>query len=364
MTQAWDIDVVIGVHTTSRPIERAVSSALRNEARVRVSVVAHNVAPDAIADRLAELAARPDVRILHLSDGVRSPANAFNHGFAAAEAEYLCLVGSDDELSDGALDAWLDLAHRADADVVIAPVLKVASGGVPSPRSRRGRVTDLDGDRDRLFERASPLGLLRRATVGAARFSTDLPRGVDQSFCVGLWFGDHRIAFDPTTPPYREYDDQRDRVTKSGGPAADDLGYLGAIEQEPAFASMTTAARRALAAKIIRVHVMSAIESRLGPDGLRAQDRSDLAAIVERLEGWAPGVRGILAVRDVRALDAALRPGAQGPEVIEAIGDRTRYAVWDAVLTSNPLRVLHRHAPLRSMAAGRRVARAVSATAR
>ncbi|WP_396656716.1 glycosyltransferase [Microbacterium sp.] len=357
------VEVIVGVHTPARPVERAVASVLRNQVSLRVTVVAHNTDPAAVRGRLATLADDPRVRVLELSDGVRSPANAFNFGLDAAEGDFFSLVGSDDELAAGALDAWAELADRASADVVMAPIRRVPGDGVPSPRVRRGRVVRLDGDRDRLFERAAPLGLVRLARFPHLRFTTGLPRGVDQVYAMHLWFSGASIAFDPAAPAYLEHDDQTDRVTLAGGPLADDLAYLDAMESDPAFAGMTPVARRALAAKLIRVHLLGAIASRAESEAFTDADRAAVVEVLARLRGWGRGLDGLLAVRDRRALRAASAAGTSAAQLHHAVGDRSRHATWSAVLTVNPLKVLHRHAPLRSMAAGLRVARAVTRAA-
>lgn len=357
------VDVIIGVHNASRPVERTVASALDNHVAVRVMVVAHNTDADAVRRRLGVLADDPRVIVLELHDGIRSPANSYNHALDSATADFISVVGSDDELAQGALDAWVALADRVGADVVVAPILRVGGGPVPSPRVRPGRVDGLDGDRDRLFERTAPLGLVSRARFGALRFTEGLPRGIDQAYGLHLWFSGARIAFDPTMPPYLEHDDQRDRVTKAGGRAIDDLRYFDAIESDPVFRSMTPAARRAVAAKIVRVHVISSIAMHLSDDGLTDEDRRDFAYAVDRLRGWAPRLEGLLSLRDHRALAVALRPGASGAQIRAAIGDRTSYLSWSALMTHHPLLALHRHAPFRSLAAGRSVARSISRTA-
>ena len=356
------MEIVVSVHNASRPVERAVASALRNSISLRVTVIVHNTAPEGIRERLGAILSDPRVRMLELQDGVRSPANAFNFGLEHASGDFLCLVGSDDELESGAVDAWASLAARESADVVVAPIRRAESGGVPAPRVRRGRIAPLDGDRDRLFERVAPLGLVRLARFPGLRFSEGLPRGVDQIFGLHLWFSGARVAFDPSTPAYVEWDDQKDRVTKSGDALIDNFRYLDLFDGDAVFRSMTRSARRAVVARMLRVYVVGSIPSRLTETGLTDDDRTALASILERLRLWAPGVDGLLAWRDRRAIAAALDPLRSGADVRAAIGDRSRFFRADVLLTVNPLLVLHRHAPLRSLLAGRRVARAVAAS--
>lgn len=358
------VEAIVCVHNASRPVERAVASALRNAVDLRVTVVAHNVGIDDITRRLGALSGDSRVRVLGLADGVRSPANAFNFALDRLEAEFMSLIGSDDELADGALDAWARLAEESAADVVVAPILRQSGGAVPAPRVRRHRVRSLDGDRDRLFERVAPLGLVRMASFPGLRFTTGLPRGVDQIFGLHLWFSGASVAFDPTAPAYIEWDDQTDRVTTAGGALADDFGYLDLIEQDEVFARMTPAARRAVAARIVRVYLVGGVARRVTPAGLPERDRDFLASAWRRLQAWAPGVVGLLAVRDRRAISVALDASADGRKVAAATGGRGRYLSYGALMTVNPLRVLHRHAPLRSLYAGRRVAEDVAASRR
>lgn len=355
------IEAVVCVHNVTRPVERATASALRNATPLRVTVVVHNTDTAAVRSRLGSLVDDPRVRVLELRDGVRSPANAFNFAIDNASGEFLSLIGSDDELADGALDAWVSLADRSSADVVVAPIRRVGAGAVPSPRVRAGRTTALDGDRDRLFERVAPLGLVRLSRFPSLRFQEGLPRGVDQVYGLHLWFSGAAVAFDPTTPAYLEWSDQTDRVTTAGGPLADDFGYLDAFERDEVFLGMSPAARRAVAARIIRVYLIGGVARRVTESGLSDRDRACLLDTLRRLEGWAPGVKGILALRDRRALITALDPASTAQTLRAAIGDRSRYLTPSALLTVNPLRLLHRHAPFRSLLAGRRVARAVSA---
>lgn len=355
-----DAEVIIGVHSETRPVERAVASVLANEAALLITVIAHNIAPDVVLRRLGPLADDARVRVLELADGVRSPANAFNFGLDNAAGRYVGLLGSDDELAPGALDAWLRLAAEHDADVVIAPILRIESGAVPSPRTRPGRVARLDGDRDRLFERTAPLGLWRAERFDSLRFTEGLPRGVDQAFGLHLWFGGAQVVFDPASPAYLEHDDQADRVTRSPGAADADFAFLDAVEADPVFSRMPAAARRAVAAKILRVHVIAAIAVRTAAGGLDEIDRRSLERVWARLCGWSSGVNGILAIRDMRVLRTALRPDASPAAARDALGKRARYLTPGALLTANPLRLLHRHAPFRSLLAGRRTARAVT----
>ncbi|WP_336645105.1 glycosyltransferase [Microbacterium sp. USHLN186] len=343
------VDVIIAVHNDRRPVERAVSSALRNVVSTRVSVIAHNVAPNAISTRLGALFEDPRVRVLSLMDGVRSPANAFNFGLDSADAEYVAIVGSDDTLEPGALDGWVRLAEESGADAVIAPIMR-DDGAVPTPRVRSGRVgRPLDADRDRLFDRTAPLGLQRRLPTSPLRYTTGLPRGVDQRYGLMLWTH-YRCVFDPTLPAYREHADQDDRVTHAFGALANDFTFLdGLLEVVEA---LPKALRRAIAAKMIRVHLVPGVRTRARAGVLTDADVTTATAILRRLVEAVPECTALLPramKRDVLALESGSMTNvtaARSPRtgVAEMLPMQLRFA-------------LHRHAPLRTAFAGRHVAR-------
>ncbi len=352
------IEVVIGVHTDARPIERVAASALRAASPVGVTIIAHNTDPAGIRSRLGPIADDPHVRVIGLADGMRSPANAYNAGLDVASGEFVSIIGSDDEFAPGALDAWLALADQTGADVVVAPISRTSGGFGTAPRPRPRRVGHLDGDRDRLFERAAPLGLVRRELLSDLRLTTGIQRGEDQAFTLHLWFSGANVSFDPRLPPYIEHDDQDDRVTRASAPLEDDLHFLGAVEADPAFATMSRAARRAFGAKTIRVFLIDAIAARLGDAGLDAATVESLRAALARIEAWAPGPRRLLSRRDRAILAAALRGRDASPDIRVLLDRRDGFRSFDAIVPADPTLVLHRHAPLRSLLAQRRVSRA------
>ncbi|MDF2559698.1 MAG: glycosyltransferase [Microbacterium sp.] len=349
------VDVIVGVHNDRRPIERAVASALRNRLPIRVSVVAHNVDVALIRARLGTVGDDDRVRLLELQDGVRSPANAFNHGLDHATGEFVSIVGSDDELEEHALDEWVALADRLGADMVIAPVVRDGGEGVPTPRvraSRFGRIAD--PDRDRLFERAAALGLQRRAPTEHLRYATGLPRGEDQAYGLELWAG-HRVVFDPRTPAYREHADQDDRITHVFGPLLEDFTFLDVLR--PVLEKVAPAVRRAVAAKIVRVHLVPAIRVRAAAGSLTPEDRAAAAGVLRAMTDLAPSCLGLLPrtlAPEIRAASAAV--AAPSPV-------RGRLGVVRDLLPIDLRALLHRHAPLRLQLAGRVVARRTARSA-
>lgn len=342
-----DVDVIIPVHTPSRPIRRAAASVLANEADVRVTVVAHNTDPDGIADRLGDLAEHPAVRLLPLQDGIPSPAGPMNHGIAAAEAPYFSVLGSDDELDPGAIDSWLGIARSTGATTVI-PRVRVEERLEPTPPTRRGRTRDLDPERDRLSYRCMPLGLIDRTRFPDLRFTPGLTSGEDLEFTAELWFTGSRIAYARTGPAYFGHDDADDRVTRVLRPLAEDFAFLDIVAARPWYSTAPVSLRRAFGVKNLRVHLMDAVVARLdAPGGIEAY-AADLLAIADRIERMSPGATALLARADRKVLRELASDAPSSERILAHVGARWGGG-FDARLTVNPLLSLHRQAPYRTL---------------
>ncbi|MEV4666860.1 glycosyltransferase family A protein [Microbacterium sp. LWO12-1.2] len=342
-----DVDVVIPVHTPSRPIERAVRSVLANTVAVRVTVVAHNTNADAIAANLADLADHPGVRVLSLQDGISSPAGPMNHGIDAAEAPYFCVLGSDDELDPGALDSWHTVAVSTGATTVI-PRVRVEQSVETTPPTRRGRTRDLDPVKDRLLYRCMPLGLIDRSRFGHLRFTPGLASGEDLEFTAELWFTGSHIAYDRNGPAYFGHDDATDRVTRTVRPLAEDFAFLDIVAARPWYAAAGADLRRAFGVKNLRVHLMDAVAARLeAPGGIEAHS-AELLAVAARIERMSPGAIALLARADRKVL---VELGGSAPSAEQIRTHLT--ARWgggpDGRLTANPFLSLHRQAPYRTL---------------
>lgn len=347
------VDVTIAVHSASRPVARAVASVVdRTEAAVRATVVAHNIDPEIIRAQLGAYATHASVRLLSLQDGIRSPAGPMNLGIAEATARFYSLLGSDDEFAAGAIDSWLAVQRRTAASVVIPRITLVDGSPDPYPPVRGGRRrSKLDADRDRLHYRSAPLGLIDRNTFGALRLTEGLASGEDLAFSSTLWMTASSIAYDLDGPPYVCHDDAEDRVTSAPRPVADDFGYLDAIEAAPWFSSSSRANRIALAVKIIRVHCFDAVAARLDTFDDAPLLHHEIAAVVDRISGWAPGTLDLLSRAD-RALIDAVSTQTPSSTLRELLERRRAYRSPAAQLPRNPLRALHRQAPFRTLLAG------------
>lgn len=345
---AFDVDIVVPVHTTERPIRRTVASVVdHNACDVRVIVVAHNIDPELIRANLGEYADRPDVRLSHLADGIHSPAGPLNHGIAEGTAAYFGVLGSDDEFEPGAVDSWHALATETSADAVLARVQRSLRGPEPLP-TRRGRTRALDAVRDRLSYRCVPQGLVSRARFGHLRFSPGLASGEDQAFTTELWFTGSCLAYDRQGPAYVLNEDGDDRVTATPRPVAEDFAFLDIIAATDWYARLSPAQKRAWGVKNLRQHLMDAIAARLtSPEGFACHSDA-LLSVAGRIEELSPGATALLARCDRDAIDELRRPD---PDTERIIAHLTRR--WGrnhaAFLPRNPLRALHRQAPWRTM---------------
>lgn len=353
MTEAaFTVDLVIAVHNPQRPIARAVRSGLDSGADVRTTVVCHNVGRGAIAAALGEIADHSRVRLIELHDGVRSPSGPFNAGIDIADAAWVAIMGSDDELEAGAIDDWLATAVSNDADMVLPPIVRRGDDGdqlvatpPASPRCDRG----LQGVRDRLAYRSAPLGLIRRAALGDLRFDGGIATGEDVLFSARLYFSGIRIVRHRGRG-YVVHDDATDRVTSAPVTVREALGFVDGLLDSRWFRSQPLAVRIALAVKTLRVNVLGQFVARPAPAQWTEAERDDLLVVVRALEQSAPGAIDRLSRAD-RALLDALDPtnGEDAHRIVALAARRRRYGLPSTVATRRIEYVLDREGPGRVM---------------
>lgn len=347
------VDVIVAVHTSSRPIARAVASVVDHTvAPVRVTVVAHNIAREIIRQNLGRFADDERVRLLHLQDGIASPSGPLNHGLGQASARYFAVMGSDDEFEPGAIDSWLSLAKRSGAAVVISRIRHTTGRVESSPAARPFRRQRLDAVKDRLAYRSAPLGLIQRERFGELRFVEGLRSGEDLPYVVRLWFSGARVAFDRRGPAYLVHDDEDDRVTFTPRPITEDFAFLDHVVDDPNFADLSSRQREALAVKFIRTHLFDAVLNRSADPRWSEEERADIAAVAHRIIELAPRSTRLLSRVDRKLLDAILTAATPADVAIALVHKRSNYATFAALLPSNPLYALHAQAPLRTLAAG------------
>lgn len=345
------VDVLIPVHTAQRPIARATASVLTTASiDTRVTVVCHNVATEQIAAALGAWALDPRVRLLHLEDGVPSPAGPINAGLDAASGEFTAILGSDDEYEPGAIDAWVAVARRDAADVVIPPLRDSPGGLTKSPPVRPFRTSRLDGVKDRLAYRTVQLGLVSRHRFGDIRMTSGLRTGEDVIQGASLWYSDARISILRDGPGYLIHeDDPANRSSSGSKPAAESLLFLDAVLAPDFTSTLTASQRESFAVKLLRTHVMDILGASLGA-GAPGPDLAALSAGVRRIVGLAPTCMGIVSRRESRILSELL--GAADPELLSAeLAILTDYRRPTNLLPASSRQLLHREAMPRFLAA-------------
>lgn len=345
------VDVIIAVHDESRPIERAVGSVLEHtRADVRVTVVCHGLQPAEVAQRLAAYELDQRLRLVAFDDGVRSPAGPFNAGLDAATARYTSVMGSDDELQVGAIDAWLEIAARDEADVVIARLRHAAGSFVATPPTRPLRRSRLDAVRDRLSYRSAPLGLVSRSRFGELRFTTGVPTGEDIAYVTALWFSRARISYAIGHPAYLVHDDAVLRASSSPRDIALDLAFLPRLISAPETSALDETSKRTLAVKLWRINVFGTIHNRR-ESPFSVEERRTLAALCEQLVEFSPQALGDLSIADHRLVKAARAVEISGDELSAFSDGRRRFARPASMLSWRISNVFAREAPIRMMAA-------------
>ncbi|MBD8022244.1 glycosyltransferase [Microbacterium sp. Sa1CUA4] len=278
-----EIEIIVRVHRSDRPLRRAVESILEYPAAGAV-VVAHGIDPAEL-----DLPGDPRIRVVRCDEGVGFSGFASNAGLDACEAEFIGLLDSDDYLEPGALAALHSRIIRAGVDGVIIP-LKF-EGETTSTRSPATiRRTRLDPARDRLFFRTVPAGLYRRETWQGlpVRFEEGVPAGVDQKFSAILYSSGIRIAHFPADPAYVMCDDGKPRVTTITRPLAEHAEAWRRLWHDEHVLAIAPRHRRALAEKFVQVHILGMVAVRPEPSQWREGDFEFLAQLARRVESLEP----------------------------------------------------------------------------
>lgn len=347
-------EIVIAAHDPNRDVERAVASVVRSR-RARAIVVAHNTPRTGIVDKLGTLAQHPRVEVLELQDGVRSPAGPFNLGLDQATADWVGVLGSDDELAAGAIDGWLERAMRTSADIIVPLVRDADTGRVTStPPMRRRHV--VDPVKDRIAYRSAPLGLIRRDVLADTRFTSGLGSGEDIAVSVELWFAGHRITFAEDAPAYLVHADAPTRVTSTNRPIAHDMAFLPALEETLDRLALVGRRRRAIVTKILRINVFQLVLNRSTAPWSEGE-RRELAAVTRAVLDLDPTCVRSLSIVERRLVDAMIDVDTPREALVSLARKRTDPRVPMAILTRDPRGLFAADAPLRFGLAQRALSR-------
>lgn len=340
------VDVIIPVHTDERPIARAVASVLHSTtADVRVNVVCHNVEVGRIARALGLWAGDPRVRLLEHRDEAPSPAGPVNAGYRSATAEFTALLDSDDVYETGAIDAWLAVQRRDDADVVIQP-LRHADGRSPrTPPLRPGRRKRLNGVKDRLAYRTRQHGLVRRSSFPGLAMTPGLRTGEDVVQGARIWYSPARISYARGAPAYVIHTDRGDRTSARAKPAAESLAFLDDVLGEGFLSRLSAEQRESFAVKLLRTHIMDVLSASIAMHATE-RDMPALSQAVQRITDVAPTAMAILSRREARIVRALL-----GGRYLDWLAHEllvvTDYRRPSNLIPASLPRLFHREAPLR-----------------
>ncbi|MDO4242222.1 MAG: glycosyltransferase [Actinomyces sp.] len=376
------VDVVIACHNPARPVGRAVASVLEGNPQACVTVVCHNRRAEEIA-QVIDPVHRGRVRYLEHRDPRPSASGPFNAGIRAARTPWVSIMGSDDSLAPGAVASWLRLARATGAEFIV-PRLALGTPRtiVPTPAARPTRLLGPTlaglGPRrsavprplvlrlaligrglstaslvaDRLSYRSAPLGLMSVAML--AREDLWLVEGATVGGDVAMvtrMFATVPTAYDARGPVYLIGEDASDRVTYVVRPIAEQLGFLDELLDQDWARALDLRSRRAVAAKMARIHLFGAVHYRPDASTWTPQERADLAACAAHLEAFAPGYATVLSVAETALLRACLDPQVPASELISRSAARRRHGRPSTLLTGSPLTILSREAPLRLMGA-------------
>lgn len=347
---ASSIEVIIACHDPSRPLARAVSSLFQDVSvrdRVHAVIVAHETGPGALEAQLAEV--EGDWRVVPFKDGVRSPAGPFNYGLRSVRSEYCAVMGSDDFLEPGAMEAWLGQADATRADAVIAPIRIQGESRMPNPLVRLFRSARLDASRDRLFYRTAPLGIVRTQTMRdlGLTMAEGVRVGEDFEFGIRLWSLANRVDFARNAPCYVIGTDARVRTTYAPLSLEERFEPISRLLDDGLPQALSAAHRRALAIKLVRISVLGAAHTLSTQDAWRDDEEVvDLAAALRRLLALAPRVLEPFNLQNRWVLDALLLE----PTISRVTAEVKRSATatrWERWATRNPLYIFHRESMLR-----------------
>ncbi len=144
----------------------------------------------------------------------------------------------------------------------IAPLRTPAGDILAAPRIRPSKPRVLHPLRDGLAYRSVPYGLLRRESLQAVGFAytEGILTGEDLEPTLRLWFRSGAVCYPYGAPAYRQTDDSgAARVTSSIRPLREEFAWLERLLETDWLRQASTAERRAIAHKILRVHGIGAL---------------------------------------------------------------------------------------------------------
>ena len=352
------VDVVIPVHSETRPLGRAVDSAIaamRNlpPADYVITVVAHHLPAERVRTMLSEdQSAR--VNVIECADEGTTPAGPRNTALERTTATFICFLDSDDTLDPGAVDRWLSIAQRHGSDWVL-PFQHHSDGRADmTPITRPWRSTNLSAVADRLYYRSSAFGLIRVATARAsgARFDTEVITAEEQTFVLRLHTHAQRIDYARGVPGLLVHADATDRVSRVPIPVREQAVPALRLCREEWFAQAPVTLRAGFLLKFIRVNIFPFIELHLKAGTWNSEQARAAHESIRSLLDSIPLYRNQLSRADSHVLELLSDPDTEPARLMAALVARRRFATPAALLTQRLSWLFARNAPLRISAAG------------
>lgn len=318
-----DAQIVIPVHSTDRPIRRAVSSVL-NCANAGVVVVAHGVDPTEL-----DIPSCKRVQVLVLEERLGLPGAAFNAGLNSTSAPWVGVLGSDDWFEPGALEAMLSHAKARRVDGVIAPLRHMGSVRnevTPASWFRR----NLHPSKSYMYYRTAPLGIFSGAILRDPKFQfrADVPAGVDFINGPVLWSVGLNISFYPQDPAYVVGNDAVNRVTKVRGPLADHAAVWADLWDHPVIRNLGARDRKAIAHKIWVTHIFPIANGRRSRDAWLEGDFTWLSQMTRLLVDEVPTLPNTVLRAAAPTLDALLNEDREALFAAQEKSDKQSYLAW------------------------------------
>lgn len=348
------IDVILPVHATSRPLDRAVASVVDGglpvgtEGGVRITVVCHNIAPELVLPML-----RPDFRqivtLLERHDSGRTPGEPRNFALDHVEAEYVCFLDSDDTFDPGALARWVRIARKHSSAVVLARLSHSSGKLVRTPVMRPGRTRNLDVVADRLVCRTHVFGLIRTDAIErlGLRFAEGFVAGEDQSFSLPLYCDAGRVDYARGGPGYVLHDDATDRITSALSPLEQELRPFLLFSRSAWLHSRPMDLRHSYAVKVLRVQLFGEVTRRTRAGRWTGEDAEAAQHALRQLLADAPGAERAMPRADRDLMDVLGNAETDLATVSRVAEARRRFGTPTTLVPRDFTMILHRDGALR-----------------
>lgn len=334
------VEVIIPVHTQTRPIARAVHSVIdEGVPGAHVTVVCHNVGMDVISAQLRDLASNERVTLVEFRDGERSAAGPRNHAISQSRADYLCFLDSDDELDRGALTAWTKELAAA-PDLLIGQMSSEVSGRIMAPAPRIARFEGLHPVQDLLNYRTAPVGVLARRELVASGdsplYRQGFRTGEDVALGLFLWNRAQTIRYSRHSAGYNIRVDSGDRLTTEPVPIAEVLAPIDEAIRLPWLQTASRRQKQAIAVKLLRHQVIYMLRGVRERSPVSAEDLQAAASTVRALCDFVPGVVGYFPFMEARMIRAVRDQDLSAFESADRSLSKIHYS--RKLITVNPFR--------------------------